>query len=377
MSIRFHLTLLAVIAALVVGAWEYRADLRRVFDALLVVQDMVPAVEQSWLDQETPAPTFKPIAYQARGRTYQGELVEPGTPPKGALVLIPGADQAGRTHPAFRDLAETLARAGFTILMPEVPGLRGLELRADGAQAIADAAIYLGQASDGTVGMLAVSYAVGPMMLAALDADVAARVDWLLGIGGYHDSTAVITFLTTGFHRNINGAWYHREPAPYAKWAFLKANAALLPDPQDGQYLASLAASGGAPDGLAMGLPLGLGGGARAVMALLDNKQPEKVPALMAELPITVSKEIAALNLAQRDFSALKPKLILVHGRDDPLIPATQSQALAAAVPEDRVDLTILQSLKHVTFDAFSVGDAYRLWRVVYMLLHERDRTTP
>ncbi|GAB6053918.1 alpha/beta hydrolase [Magnetospira thiophila] len=370
MSMRFHLVVLALISAIVIGAWEYRADFRRAADALLLVQDLIPDTQQSWLDEATPPPILDVTDYAVDGRARRAEILSPASGGRSGVVLVPGADQAGTTHPAFRALADTLARSGFIVLMPEIPGLRNLELRAADAVPIADAVRHLGERTGRPVGVVAVSYAVGPTLLAVLEPSLTDRVAWVLGVGGYHDSTALITFLSTGFYLGENGRWRHRDPAPYAKWAFLKTNASLMPQAEDRRLLSELADRGGA-DSATVRTRLSPEG--RAVLDLLDNQEPEKVPTLIAALPLTVSKEIEALNLAQRDLSGLKSKLFLVHGRDDPLIPAGQSEALAAAVPQGQADLTLLHSLTHVQFDAISFGDSYRLWRLAYLLLRQRD----
>jgi fermentation-respiration switch protein FrsA (DUF1100 family) len=81
---------------------------------------------------------------------------------------------------------------------------------------------------------------------------------------------------------------------------------------------------------------------------------------------------MAALDLAARDLSAAPPALLL-HGRDDTIIPPSESVALAGALGETRVRLILLDSLAHADLGLDSLGDAYRMWRAACWLLAARD----
>ena len=82
--------------------------------------------------------------------------------------------------------------------------------------------------------------------------------------------------------------------------------------------------------------------------------------------------DLAALDLSRADLSQLDARLLLVHGRDDPIIPSTESEALAAAAP-DETTLYVVDSLAHVELDPAGLVDGLRLWRAVYRLLALRD----
>ena len=64
----------------------------------------------------------------------------------------------------------------------------------------------------------AISYAVAPAILAALTQPGGERMALIVGIGGYHDLTAAITYLTTGYYRPAPGAalalWHARPDRP-------------------------------------------------------------------------------------------------------------------------------------------------------------------
>ena len=273
-----------------------------------------------------------------------------------------------------------MARARFAVLVPDVPSLRALQVSAADARVLADAVTHLdglAPASDGRpVGVVAVSFAVGPTVLALFEPGIGPRVDFVLAIGGYHDSTALITYFTTGHYRSTpNEPWRHRSPNAYGKWVFVLSNAARLDDPADRETLALMArmklADLDADVSALVGL---LGPEGQSVHALLANRDPERVPALIAALPTGVRAEARALDLAGCDLGGLDTRFILVHGRGDTVIPETESQAFAASLSADRVDLYLLDSLDHVNPTPPGVRDGLRLLDAVYTVLSIRDQ---
>ena len=93
------------------------------------------------------------------------------------------------------------------------------------------------------------------------------------------------------------------------------------------------------------------------MIALVRNADPERVPELVAALPESVRRDIEYLDLSRRDLRDLRADLLLIHGRDDPLIPATESLALAAAVPPGRADVFVVGNLSHVEIHPGGIPD--------------------
>ncbi len=187
--------------------------------------------------------TEPPRDYPTRWDNGEGDLYLPGGKVRAAMVLVPGAAVLGRDEPRLQALARTFARAGFAVLVPELPEVRRLALsRADGGR-VASALRQLGKwQPDVPLGVAAISYAVGPAIIAALEEDLTSRVAFLVSIGGYHDITAAIRFLTTGAFRPIGDSrefWI--EPNSYGRWAFLQANAGRLDDAADARLLREIA----------------------------------------------------------------------------------------------------------------------------------------
>ncbi len=319
--------------------------------------------------------TDPPRMYATRWDDGEGDLYQPAGETRAAMVLVPGAAVLGRDEPRLQALARTFARAGFVVLVPELPEVRRLALSRADADRVASALRQLHKwQPDQPLGVAAVSYAVAPAIIAALEDDLGPQMAFVVGIGGYRDAEAAIRFVTTGTFRPLgDGRAFQVEPNAYGRWAFLLANAGRLDSPLDGQLLAEIGRrrfGDRAADVTRLAAELGPQG--RAVLALVENRDPDSVGRLIAALPEKVRREIDGLNLALHDLSKLRGHLILVHGRSDPLVPYSESQSLAVAASRARVSLFLIDGIGHVEFNAVSAANAWTMARAILELLNER-----
>lgn len=347
----------------------------RLVEAAHVLADIGAGTGPSTLKEQTPQPVRVPVRYAVDGRERHGDLYLPGTEALAGMVLVPGVTRLGKDDPRLIAFAMTLARVRFEVLVPDLPNLRDLRVSPTDARVLADAAIFLddrGRRSR-TVGLTAVSYAVGPAVAALFEPDMAGRIDYMVAIGGYHDLEATVAFFTTGYYRTGPDApWQYRRPNAYGKWVFVRSNAGRLEDPQDRRLLMAMAERKlGDLEAEISDLTAGLGPEGRSVHALLSNRDPEQVPDLIARLPKGITEDMAALDLKRRDLGALRVRFVLVHGRDDPIIPETQSESLGAALNE--ADLFVLDSLSHVDPKPAGVLDTLKFLWAVYIVLEMRE----
>jgi esterase/lipase len=104
---------------------------------------------------------------------------------------------------------------------------------------------------------------------------------------------------------------------------------------------------------------------------LLVNDDPELVQPLLADLSPAILKELQALNPAVHDLSRMIARVIILHGKNDNMIPYTESLALSQALPREKVHLFILDGLFHVDIRPHS-DDVPRLLQAVNVLLEQR-----
>jgi len=368
---RFALLIMATTA---VGALS-GCSLGRVTESVRVLADISAGEEPSALKETTAKPMRRSIAFEVDGRQHRADLYLPGDEALAGMVLVPGVAPAGRNDPKLVAFANTLARARFEVLVPDLPRLRALQVSGDDARVLADAAIHLDRRSAGQpLAMTAISFAAGPAVAALFEPDMKDRVSLLITVGGYYDLQAVITFFTTGYYRaDARAPWQYRRPNAYGKWVFVLSNAPRLDDPADRLALEAMARRKiGDPEADISDLTKDLGPDGRAVEALLANRNPDQVPDLLAALPPAIAAEVRALDLSHRDIRALDVHFVLVHARDDPVIPETESIAFAAATP-GHAELFLLDGLHHVDASGLGLVDKLKLVDAVHTVLAFRD----
>ncbi|MDX1483419.1 MAG: alpha/beta hydrolase [Alphaproteobacteria bacterium] len=314
--------------------------------------------------------------FRVAGRFYRADLYG-AAEGKAPLVLVPGAAQGGKDDSRLVSFAAALAEAGFHVLVPEIESLKSLRIGPGDIAAIADAVVHLSGLSGGVpVGLAAISYAAGPALLAALDSRAAAKIAFIAAIGGYYDMTQLVTFVTTGHYRESPAKpWQSRVPHPYGKFVFTVSNLPNLPDARDRALFERMVRAKLANSARDIG-PLvdQLGPPGRAFWALLDNRDPARVAPLLAALPDAIRGRLSALDVSARDLSRLRARLILIHGRDDSIVPYTESIALAAAAPPGHARLFLVPEISHVTLRGAGIHSAWVMLGAAYALIEERLR---
>jgi pimeloyl-ACP methyl ester carboxylesterase len=228
------------------------------------------------------------------------------------LVLVPGVTPDGKDDPRARAAARLLARVGYDVTLPTIPGLTRGRLRPDDVTPVVAALM----AAERPAVVVAVSVGSGPALLAAADPRVRDRVAMVVTLGGYGSAPELVRFYLTGDYAYGRDAG-HRHHDPALVRAFVDANAELLDD-------------------------------SAHLHALLETLSP-----------VRVAPQITA-------------PLVLVHGRDDAVVPYTESLRLAAARPAGTT-LVLVDVLGHVGAAAAGGPDwgaVAALWKVAYRLAH-------
>lgn len=320
-------------------------------DAALALEDIVAGANPSRLKAQTPVPRRQGVRYVIDGRARSGDLYLSPQGARAGIVLVPGVVARGKDDHRLIALANTLARLRFTVLVPDIKGLRRFQTRASDVREVADGFRYLLSQPEwvpqGRAGMAGFSYGGGIVLLAALEADVREKVTFLMGFGGYHSMLNIVTYFTTGYYREEEqGEWVYRNPHYYLKWVFTLSNADLLARPEDRAALRAFAhdINGIDDDDFVLS---NLAADAQALYALLTNEDPHRVSMLIENLSPRVRDELAGINPAVRDLAKIRAKVILLHGRGDTMIPYTESIALARALRVDQVELFIIEGYAH------------------------------
>lgn len=248
--------------------------------------------------------------------------------------------------------------------VPDLPGLRAQRLRPEDARVVGDTLHRLAAhpaTAPGPAAVIAVSVGLAPAALALAEPQAAGRVRVVLALGGYAEARELIRYFTTGAYA-FAGAGGRASLDPAAVRGFLALNLDLVRDPRDRATVAAMLAGRPPPDDA--------GPEARAILAVLANRDPARVDALLDALPAQTRALLDQLSPA-RQLAGTSTRLLLVHGRDDPAIPYTESLRLAAAVP-GRARVVLVGLVGHVEGRGprlEQLADLARLWTVAYELL--------
>jgi acetyl esterase/lipase len=329
-------------------------------EAGLALEDLATGGTGSRLAAQVPRPVRESIGFTTGGEGRVADLYHPPRGARAGIILVPGVAARGFRDERVVAVANTLARLDFTVLVPDMPGVRHYRMRSSDVREVADSFAWLASrpalAPSGHIGIAGFSYGAGPVLLAAIQPDIREQVRFVLAVGGYYSLENVVTYLTTGHYRTIDSTGMvaragHLPPHPYSRATFIRSNLDFLERPADREFFRDYAAYI-SDKGLALGepVPATLAPDAQAFYALLTNPLPAQVPVLLERLSPRMRTELEGINPAGHDLSRLRADVILLHGRGDNLIPYTESIALARALPENQAQLFLIDGLAHVDF---------------------------
>jgi pimeloyl-ACP methyl ester carboxylesterase len=258
-------------------------------------------------------------------------------------VIVNGAAELGRREPALRRLARGLARAGYLVYIPDLPGLARGELTEQSLEAIVNAA----HAAGDRVGLVGVSVGTSLALLAAQDDSLAGRISVVTGTAPFADLTNLVRLATTGYYRDGN-VLIPYETDPFLRIAVARSLAAALPAGRDrNTLLGRVDALDDAADPLApiRSLPTaGLTPQTRAVVELLANDDPRRFDELYERAPAEVRMALEQLSPIT-GASRVTAQVELASAPRDKYVPLAEPQALVRAVPNAR--LTVTETLEH------------------------------
>jgi pimeloyl-ACP methyl ester carboxylesterase len=275
-------------------------------------------------------------------------------------VLLPGAHPLGIDEPRLRRMARALAAEGLIVHAVELPALRALRLDAGLPSQIADVLEATRKRAGGQrVAAFGISVTGGFLLRAAREPRAARALSSVVAIGAHHD----LRSLAREFARRA-GTGGRDDLDPYGARVLTAAYADALFAPEDvepvraviGLHVTERYAAARAA------LPR-LSAEGRALIAPLLSDPHRVVPLLMATLVERRGDALAALSPAGM-LHELRVPVFLLHGVQDPVVPSSQTRALAAELEgtEAPTRMLITSLLRHAEGNgAPALGDALQL----------------
>jgi dienelactone hydrolase len=269
-------------------------------------------------------------------------------------VVLHGITRPGRLHPSLLRFARSVAATGAAVLVPDIPEWRALRLSPATVVPTIRASILALDARPETVpgrtGLVGFSFGAPTGIAAAADPSMAGHLAGVVGFGGYCDLERTMRFQFTGRHE-----WAGREerlvPDPYGRWVVGANYLTGIPGHEDADDVADalrhLAAEAGdrriestSPvyDPVKSSLRREIAPERRPLFDLFaphSGRQPDEGQGERLAVELARAARRAAPALDPRPVLDRVPVPVrLVHGREDRLIPYTETLRLARRFPK-------------------------------------------
>ena len=306
--------------------------------ALLFIPQVVPSVPvkpQTWF---TPAPTRSAAAYPtADGGAGSADLYAPaGDGVHGGVLLFLGVNPAGKDDPRVVGLAEGLARAGMMVLIPWSDGMTEKRVSPDDVDNLVHAyehLLSLDRVDAERSGMGGFCVGASFVAVAAADARVRDRVRFVNFFGGYYDARDLVAAVVSQsrFDGDAVRAW---TPAALSQEVVRTHLIDGVANADERERLrAAFVYVPSAP--LSESEISALSDEAAAVRAILSGgaETPREALALIDRLSESSQAKLAAISPSAA-LGGLSARVLIMHDREDALVPSEESRRLAAALAE-------------------------------------------
>ncbi|MBA2363436.1 MAG: prolyl oligopeptidase family serine peptidase [Chloroflexia bacterium] len=336
-----RITALAFLVLLAVALVTHPGRVALKSGALLV--EIFPDAPVYPLRLVTRAPARLAVSYTVADGTTTADVYRPaGDGRHGAFVFYIGIGPETRNPNVVR-LSKALARAGVVVMVPVSPELSRFRVVPEEKEGVIAAFKYLSAqeyVDPDRVGIMGVSAGGSLVALGAADPRIANDVRLIELFGSYYDASSVVAAITVR-SIDVSGQRVAWSPDDVPIKTFRDMILPTLPE-ADRPRLAPLFA------GKVIQIPPGLSAEGRSVAELLINRDPARVPALLAALPATTKRTLQAIS-PSAEIDGLRTELFLLHDVDDAIIPHTESRAFYRAATQSRDrHLTEVQMFRHV-----------------------------
>lgn len=284
------------------------------------------------------------IAYPCDNRTITANLYCPNDQRRHpAIIMGHGAFAEGKDDWGMRLVGESLARAGYVALIPNLENLAGLRLHQDDVEALITTFDYLSRQkfANGKIGMLGFCLSAPLILLAAEELSATQDIAVISSWGGYYNIEDWIQAVITG-HCTYQGETKPWKANPTLVREVCHWLTELLPNSSDTVSIKQML------EGSTDSTNGNLSPSGQALYELLANRDPERADALWARLDPQTQRSLASLSPSIR-INELQTKMAIVHAVADPYIPSVESYKLADAIEDDdRVYLGIFRQFSHV-----------------------------
>ena len=304
---------------------------RTVFKTALFVPQILPAVPikpQQWFISE---PLREEVSYpspygQGVADVYR---IADGKKRAGVLLFL-GVNPAGRDDDRVVNLSNALARAGFVVMIPWSPSMIEKRINIREIDNLISAFRYLKDqeyVDPQRVGMGGFCVGASIAAVAASHPSISQQVAFLNFFGGYFDAQDLLKQISSR-NRFYNGNIEPWQPDSLTVEVFINQLIESPEDPIEREALSQRFMEKIDTDGLN---PQDLSPEAQAVFKLLSGAPLEDTNALIEQLPATLLEDLDKIS-PSTSIGNLKARVMIMHDREDALVPSEESRRLADAL---------------------------------------------
>jgi dienelactone hydrolase len=328
---------------------------------LLKVLPTLPSRPMDWV---TATPVRERVCYPTARGMVEGELTRPGTTgPHPGVLLCLGVVPFDKDHPQVPRLQEALARAGFASLLYWSPAMRDFRLDSADVENLAIAyEWFVDQRSidPGRSGMIGTCVGGAFALMATAQERIRNRVHFVGAFAPYASMRTLTEDIATATKQGESS----REPwavDPLTRKVYVHSLTAHL----DQAEACSLREAMTEPTGRVNADEFSTG--ARVIYSLLTRLTPAEVDQALDALPQELRDHLDAMSPLTYLPDLHAPLIVLMHDRDDPVIPISESKLLRDALAGH-------PGLRYTEFTMFRHMDPTKVHLHILPLLRELTR---
>lgn len=332
----------------------------RTFVLLAVVLD-VPVLARL-VRRLTPTPRVETLELDGTPL----EIVVPrGDGPWPAFHFVNGAHPDRRREPIVQRVTHGLARAGFLVALPDLPGLGDGELTPRTLEAARDVTEFLANRTDvrdARVALAGASAGAGIAVVTAAHERLVDRISVVAAVVPFADVRRLACLATTSRYR-VNGGSKPYEVTALMRRVVARSLVAAIPSSDDRTILLDLLREQDPDDVDALRCLAApehdLGPVAASVVALLLNEDDARFDDLYAALPPEIVERLRDLSPGAH-AAGVRARVEAIAPPDDPYFPLPEAVAVVGLVQSGRLTVTRVLDHTRPSLALSRVGDFAR-----------------
>jgi dienelactone hydrolase len=311
-------------------------------------------------------------------RSVNVDVYEPHIKAKGTIVVFHGMSPFGKNDPRIVCFCQALCQVGFRVISPDIQSIRDLKIEAQQIKLVADILNSITRksslSSTGKVSVLAPSFSGAMCLAAAADERIKDRIISICAIGAFTEVDSVMNFLLTDDRADPYGQYIVlKKIIPMVMESKINENCLVIQQALDAAIqdninetsLLDVEMKAVPGSSIALGQCIGdmSANEVELIRRVLEDASYREHLFSKAKRPL--SDELEALDIVSQ-IDELSAKVLLLHGKQDNVIPSSQSELLYQKLKSKKkdVDLVVTPFISHGD-TSFSLRQLPDVWRIV------------